>query len=131
PGLSFLNMDPPNHDRLRRMTMRHFGPPNDPNRVDDMTPVLEALVRQLIDGMAGKTEVDVVASLSYPLPVNVIADLLGVPKEDEPKFRDWAEAIVQAQDRDPRFPHQRSESAVKAREELGAYMLGLIEARRG
>src|SRR5271170_3980061 len=37
-GISFLNMDPPEHDRLRRMTMRHFGPPNDPGRVEAMTP---------------------------------------------------------------------------------------------
>ena len=99
PGLSFLNMDPPRHDRLRRMTNRHFGPPNEPGRVEGMTPVLEAMVRDLIDRFRGKPQIDVVEGLSYPLPVTVVADLLGVPREDEPKFHAWAEAIVQAQDR--------------------------------
>lgn len=130
-GLSFLNMDPPTHDRLRRMTMRHFGPPNDPGRVEAMTPTLEAAVRALIDAMAGQDEIDIVAGLSYPFPVTVIADLLGVPHEDEPRFHAWAEAIVQDQDRDPGSIGLRSDSAERALKELGAYMFGLIEARRG
>ena len=74
-GLSFLNMDPPAHDRLRRMTMRHFGPPNDPGRVEAMTPALEAMVTSLIDAVQGQDRIDVVANVSYPFPVTVIADL--------------------------------------------------------
>lgn len=130
-GLSFLNMDPPNHDRLRRMTMRHFGPPNDPGRVEAMTPALHAMVCTLIDRLAGRGEIDAVADLAYPFPVTVIADLLGVPREDEPKFHAWAEAIVQATDRDPREPGKRSAGAEAAFQALAAYMLGLITARKG
>jgi cytochrome P450 len=130
-GLSFLNMDPPRHDRLRRMTNRHFGPPNDPGRVEAMTPALEVMVKHLIDQLDGKREVDVVAAISYPFPVSVITDLLGVPREDEPRFHAWAEAIVQATDRDPNEPGKRSEGAERAFQELGAYMMGLITARRG
>ncbi len=129
-GISFLNMDPPKHDRLRRMTMRQFGPPHSPGRVEAMTPVLEAMVKELIDAMQGRDEIDIVSGLSYPFPVTVIADLLGVPREDEPKFHAWAEAIVQAQDRDPRQPG-RSESAQRAFQELAMYMFGLISARKG
>ena len=131
PGLSFLNMDPPGHDRLRRMTNRHFGPPNDPGRVEAMTPVLEAMVKELIDQFRGHDEIDVTKGVSYPLPVTVVADLLGVPREDEPRFHAWAEAIVQAQDREPSAERRRSESAEKAFQELGAYMFGLIAARKG
>lgn len=130
PGLSFLNMDPPRHDRLRRMTNRHFGPPNDPGRVEAMTPALEALVKELIDQFAGKTEIDVTNGVSYPLPVTVIGDLLGVPREDEPKFHAWAEAIVQAQDQDTRLPGRRTEGAEKAFQELAGYMFALISARK-
>ncbi len=130
-GLSFLNMDPPHHDRLRRMTMRHFGPPNDPGRVEAMTPSLEAMVADLIDRLADRERIDVVADVSYPFPVTVIADLLGVPREDEPKFHAWAEAIVQSQDRDPREPGKRSETAEKAFQELAGFMFGLISQRKG
>lgn len=130
-GLSFLNMDPPHHDRLRRMTMRHFGPPNDPGRVEAMTPALEAMVAQLIDRLAGRDRIDVVADVSYPFPVTVIADLLGVPREDEPKFHAWAEAIVQSQDRDPREPGKRSETAEAAFQQLAGFMFGLIGQRKG
>jgi cytochrome P450 len=132
PGLSFLNMDPPRHDRLRRMTNRHFGPPVEPGRVEGMTPALETMVRDLIDAFRGKPQIDVVEGLSYPLPVTVIADLLGVPREDEPKFHAWAEAIVQAQDRDENTPPgQRTAGAEKAFQELAGYMFGLISARKG
>jgi cytochrome P450 len=132
PGLSFLNMDPPQHDRLRRMTNRHFGPPVEPGRVEGMTPALEATVKDLIDGFGGRTEIDVVDGLAYPLPVTVIADLLGVPRQDEPKFHAWAEAIVQAQDRDENTPPgQRTAGAEKAFQELAGYMFGLISARKG
>lgn len=130
-GLSFLNMDPPRHDRLRRMTMRHFGPPNDPGRVAAMTPVLEAMVAELIDKLAGRRQIDIVADISYPFPVTVIADLLGVPREDEPLFHTWAEAIVQATDQDPREAGRRSDTAERAFQELAAYMFGLIKARQG
>jgi cytochrome P450 len=131
-GLSFLNMDPPRHDRLRRMTNHHFGPPNDPGRVEAMTPALEAMVKELIDQFQGRGEIDVVRGVSYPFPVTVIADLLGVPREDEPKFHAWAEAIVQAQDRDENTPRgQRTASAEKAFQELAGYMFGLISARKG
>jgi cytochrome P450 len=113
------------------MTMRHFGPPNDPGRVEAMTPALEAMVKDLIDALQGKSEIDIVSGISYPFPVTVIADLLGVPRSDEPKFHAWAEAIIQAQDRDPREPGRRSEGAEKAFQELGTYMFSLIMARKG
>ncbi|ODT87136.1 cytochrome P450 [Phenylobacterium sp. SCN 70-31] len=129
PGFSFLNMDPPQHDRLRRMTMRHFGPPNDPGRVEAMRPHLLTMTTSLIDALKGRDEIDLVADVAYPLPVTVVADLLGVPREDEPKFHVWAEAIVQAADRDPR-DRRPSEGIQNALVGLGGYMMGLIEARR-
>jgi cytochrome P450 len=130
-GLSFLNMDPPGHDRLRRMTNRHFGPPNDPGRVEAMTPTLEVMVKELIDQFSNRSEIDITRGISYPLPVNVITELLGVPREDEPKFHAWAEAIVQATDQDTRRPGQRTKGAEDAFQQLGAYMFSLIMARKG
>lgn len=106
-ALSFLNMDPPEHDRVRRMTMCHFGPPNYANRVERMTPALNQMIADLIDGLRDRSEADVVAEISYPFPGRVIADLLGVPHEDEPKFCAWAEAIAQATDRDADIAQNR------------------------
>jgi cytochrome P450 len=126
-ALSFLNTDPPEHDRLRRMTMRYFGPPGNALRVQRMTPVLKAILRSLVDKLADRSEVDVVTEISYAFPGRVIADLLGVPREDEPKFCAWAEAIAQATDRDAGY---RSKAAERSFHELAGFMLGLVNKRR-
>jgi len=124
---SFLNMDPPEHDRLRRMTMRHFGPPGNALRLQRMTPALKAMMCTLIDRLTDRSEVDVVAEISYPFPRGVMADLLGVPREDEPKFCAWAEAIAHATDRDSGY---RSKEAERLFQELAGYVVGLVNKRR-
>jgi cytochrome P450 len=96
PGVPppFLSTDPPEHDRVRRIFNRHFGPPHTPGRIDGMIPDLRGIVTGLIDGLAGRTEIDIVDDFAYPVPVTAICDLLGVPREDEPRFHGWAQAIV-------------------------------------
>jgi cytochrome P450 len=93
---SFIVLDPPEHDRLRRVATRHFGPPHKPDLVDRMQPELTGIVTGLIDGFAGADRVDLVDDFAYPFPVTVICKLLGVPREDEPRFHGWVEAIVEA-----------------------------------
>lgn len=129
-GISFLAMDPPDHTRLRRIALRHFGPSSGAGRIAGMAPTLEAMVKALIDPLGSRREIDVVADVSYPFPVTVIADLLGVPREDEPRFHAWAEDIVQATDGDPNEPGRRSHAAQAGFQQLAAYMSGLISARR-
>ena len=51
---TFISLDPPEHDRLRRLAMRHFGPPHTPGRIDGMRPELAEIVTGLIDDIAGK-----------------------------------------------------------------------------
>src|SRR6478609_7363537 len=77
---AFINLDPPEHDRLRRMAMRHFGPPHAPGLVTGMEPALTTTVSGLIDDFAGKAQIDVVDDFAYPFPVTVICHLLGVPR---------------------------------------------------
>ena len=129
-GMSFLAMDPPDHTRLRRIALRHFGPSSGAGRIAGMAPTLEAMVKALIDPLASRREIDIVADVAYPFPVTVIADLLGVPREDEPRFHAWAESIVQATDRDPDEPGRRTHAAQAGFQQLAAYMSGLISARR-
>ena len=128
--LSILNMDPPEHDRIRRIVMRCLLPAGSHGGFAALAPNLRAIVKGLIDKLDRRTEIDIVADIAYPFPVTVVTDLLGVPRVDEPKFRVWADAIVQATDRDPREVGVRSAGAQRAVEELGKYLFGLIETRR-
>ncbi|MFJ2591422.1 cytochrome P450 [Streptomyces erythrochromogenes] len=131
---SFLKLDPPDHDRLRRMTNRPFGPPHAPRRVHDMRDELHGLVGGLIDNIAttgNLDRVDLVDQFAYPFPVTVICRLLGVPHEDEPRFHVWAETLAASLDPDPDGdPTQRGKGTTDARMELGMYLAGLIEERR-
>jgi cytochrome P450 len=80
----FLNLDPPEHDRLRRLAMRHFGPPERPDYLEQLRPEIARIVTALLDQLRGQRQFDLVESFAYPLPVTVICRILGVPREDEP-----------------------------------------------
>jgi cytochrome P450 len=125
---NFLNRDPPDHDRLRRLAMRHFGPPHTPGRVDGMAPDLRGIVTRLIDDFAGKDQVDIVDDFAFPFPVTVICELLGVPREDVSRFHGWVEAGVAGID--PQAGPEQHQKVAEAREGLGQYMTELIEAHR-
>ncbi|MBT2364503.1 cytochrome P450 [Streptomyces sp. ISL-10] len=128
---SFLRLDPPEHDRLRRMTNRTFGPPHSPHRVDGMRGELHGIVSGLIDGIGDTGRFDLVEQFSYPFPVTVICRLLGVPREDEARFHTWADTIAASLDPDPDAdPAERGKASHDARTQLGMYLAGLIEERR-
>ncbi|MFK0023183.1 cytochrome P450 [Streptomyces sp. NPDC090798] len=128
---SFLRLDPPEHDRLRRMTNRPFGPPHSPRRVHDMHGELKDIVSGLIDGIDNPDRIDLVDQFSYPFPVTVICRLLGVPREDEARFHSWADTIAAGLDPDPGADaDERAKVSHNARTELGMYLAGLIEERR-
>ncbi|MGY1583058.1 cytochrome P450 [Streptomyces sp. MN13] len=128
---SFLRLDPPEHDRLRRMTNRSFGPPHCPRRVDGMREELHGIVSGLIDGIGDPGRIDLVDQFSYPFPVTVICRLLGVPREDEARFHTWADTIAASLDPDPDAdPAERGKGSHDARMQLGMYLAGLIEERR-
>ncbi|MCE3555437.1 cytochrome P450 [Pseudonocardia sp. RS11V-5] len=128
PGLpaSFLHLDPPEHDRLRRVVTRHFRPPHTPDRVDGLAPELHKIVGGLIDGFVGRTEVDIVDELAYPLPVAVICQLLGVPREDEPRFHVWVESLLKSLDPDTGAAAEVQQAGT----EMAQYFSGLIDAHR-
>jgi cytochrome P450 len=130
PGVvpSFIHLDPPDHDRLRRLTMRHFGPPHTPGRVDGMAPDLRGIVTRQIDDFAGKNQVDIVDQFAFPFPVTVICELLGVPREDVPRFHAWVEAGLKALD--PKSGPEQQQEVAEAVAGLGQYLTELIEAHR-
>jgi cytochrome P450 len=129
PG--FLRLDPPEHDRLRRMTNRPFGPPHSPHRIESMRGDLGEIVSDLIDGLANGSQIDLVDQFSYPFPVTMICRLLGVPREDEARFHTWADTIAASLDPAPDEDlTERDRVTNEARTQLGMYLAGLIEDRR-
>ncbi|MFG2290749.1 cytochrome P450 [Streptomyces sp. NPDC048595] len=129
---AFINLDPPEHDRLRRMAMRHFGPPHAPGLVSGLEPDLTATVGSLIDGFAGKEQIDIVDDFAYPFPVTVISHLLGVPPDDAPRFHLWVDDIINSLDYDPKTdPKEILENGLQARKDIRQYLGGLLEQRHG
>ncbi|MFJ8024843.1 cytochrome P450 [Streptomyces sp. NPDC096311] len=129
---AFINLDPPEHDRLRRLAMRHFGPPHTPGLVTGMEPDLTAIVAGLIDDFAGKQRIDIVDDFAYPFPVTVICHLLGVPREDEPRFHVWVNAIIDSIDYNPKTdPQEKLDNGIQATKDLRHYLGGLLEQRHG
>ena len=121
----FIATDPPEHDRLRRLAMRYFGPPHSPGRIDAMRPELARILNTLINQLRGRDQIDLVEDVAYPFPVTVICELLGVPREDEPRFHGWAEAIVTGLD--PGSDQAQRQRTIQATREIVAYMTELIE----
>ncbi|GAA2308603.1 cytochrome P450 [Streptomyces caniferus] len=128
---AFIGLDDPEHHRLRRLTMRSFGPPHTPDRIAGMHDEITRIVKDLLAGFVDKERIDVVDDFAYPLPVTVICRLLGVPIEDEPRFRAWSDAIVAGIDPTPgEDPTERPRAAAEARKEMGLYLGELAEKRR-
>jgi cytochrome P450 len=88
-GAVLAATDPPYHDQLRALVSRAFTP----RRVAESAPRIESLARELVDALP-EDGFDLVSALSIPLPVTVIAEMLGVPAERQPDFRRWSDAFV-------------------------------------
>jgi len=127
----FINRDPPDHDRLRRVATRFFGPPARPELVTGQEPEIRRQIDALISAFPESGEIDVVDHFAYPLPVAVICRLLGVPPADEPQFRVWAGQVVGALDA---ANLEDSDNAVKRRNEgllaLFSYLGELVRKHR-
>jgi cytochrome P450 len=130
PGLplDFLRRDPPEHDRLRELATRPYGPPCTPGRIEGMHPWLAEVTNGLIDNFAGRHRVDVVDDFAYPLPVTAICRLLGVPREDQPRFHQWADAITESANLTTGTFAERQHRRNQVQAELGAYLDGLADA---
>ena len=86
-----LNLDPPDHTRLRRLVVKAFTP----RRISGLRPRIEAITAGLLDALAaGPDESDLIEAFAFPLPVTVICELLGVPAADQDEFRDWSHAVL-------------------------------------
>jgi cytochrome P450 len=87
---SMLGTDPPRHQQIRSLVAQAFTP----RTIARLEPWIISIVHDLLDRVQGKGEMDVVDNLAFPLPITVIAELLGVPRNDQELFRQWTAEIV-------------------------------------
>ncbi|MFC4033788.1 cytochrome P450 [Streptomyces polygonati] len=114
-----LNIDPPDHTRLRRLVSKAFTP----RRVAEFEPRVRELTDRFIDGFAARGQADLIHEFAFPLPIYAICDLLGVPAEDQDDFRDWAGMMIR-HGGGPRGGVARSVKRIRA------YLVELIDRKR-
>lgn len=125
---SLLDSEPPKHTRLRSLLVKAFNK----NKIESMRPDVERLTEQLLKNIEAKLEAtgefDVIADFAEPLPVKVIAALLGFPDEDEHLLRPWSQAIVKMYEVNP--SEQTQLEAQQASQEFAEYVRGLMVERK-
>jgi cytochrome P450 len=124
PGRSMLVVDPPDHTRLRNLVSKAFTP----RMVERLRPRIESIAADLVDRLARGSRADLVSEFAYPLPVIVIAEMLGVPARDRAQFQEWSAVAVRGLD--PFLDSATQEAVFDARDALVAYLRGIIGERR-
>lgn len=118
---SLISTDPPRHRQLRSLVTQAFTP----RAVDALAPRISALTEEMLDGIVSAGTADLIRELAYPLPVIVIAELMGIPAEDRSRFKQWSDIIVSQ----TRAGAENADHRVTNRE-MTEYFLTMIEQRR-
>jgi cytochrome P450 len=95
-----LGADPPDHTRLRRLVSGAFTA----RRIEALRPRIEQITDELLAAMAGRERVDLIDALAFPMPIQVICELLGIPTADRDAFRRWSDVIVSGSPSGDRLP---------------------------
>jgi len=119
-----LNQNPPDHTRLRSLVNRAFTP----TMVNSMRGHIEDIANRLLDDVAQKGEMDIVQDFAFPLPVTVIAEMLGVPPEDRQIIKGFSKRLTDGLE--PGFDVGRITRANSAVQEFEDYLRPLVEERR-
>ena len=125
---SILDSEPPKHTRLRSLVAKAFNR----NKIEGMRPAVERITQQLLDVIEEKVKsgetFDLIADYAEPLPVKIIADLLGFPESEEHLLRPWSQSIVKMYEVNPSEQYQME--AKKAAAEFAEYVRSLAEHRK-
>lgn len=122
--VSLLGRDPPEHTRIRGLVARGFTP----RSVAALEPRIRERVSELLANVEGKRRFDLIEEFAYPLPVMVIAELLGVPPEDREQFNEWSNIVSLTVD--PMLNKRQVAQVQKAVNEVFAYLEAIAEERR-
>jgi cytochrome P450 len=123
-GEGMLDLEEPAHARIRRLVSKAFTP----RMVEDLAPTVRRLAGELIGSLYADGGGDLLARVAEPLPVAVIAEMLGVPPADRALLRPWSAAITGMYELNP--TEETARRAVRASEEFSAYLRELIAVRR-
>ncbi|MEA1854826.1 cytochrome P450 [Cytobacillus sp. FSL W7-1323] len=120
-GKSMLFLDGLDHRRLRMLVSKAFTP----RYMEGLRPRVQEIADELLDNVHSKGEMDLVKDYAYPLPINVISEMLGVPYEDREKLKDWSSAIATG------LGWGKQDATVaKNLQEFGEYTKQLVERKR-
>jgi len=122
----FLFRDPPDHTRLRGLVSKAFTP----KVVESLRARTQEVVDELLDTAWDADRVDLLETFAYPLPVRVICDLLGVPADDQDRFKDWSDALARGLDPDFLLTQQVIDARGEAVLQFSQYFFELLAERR-
>jgi cytochrome P450 len=116
-----LNRDGEDHLRLRNLVSKAFTP----RVIQAMRPRIQEIADELLDRVAGRGKMELVSEYAFPLPIIVIAELLGIPLDDRDRFRAWSNAVVA-----PSITEEEQRESLRLLQEFVAYMQSLVQVRR-
>jgi cytochrome P450 len=120
---SILRMDPPRHRQLRHLVSQAFTP----RMVAQMESRIKEITSGLLDQVQALGGMDVIRDLAYPLPVTVIAELLGIPTERREDFKQWSDAFVSG---DGEATEEAMQAGIQAAGSMVGYFTQILEERR-
>ncbi|WP_328900977.1 cytochrome P450 [Streptomyces sp. NBC_00441] len=123
-GQGLLDLEPPDHTRIRRLVSKAFTP----RTVEQLIPTVQRLAAGLVDDFVEQGGGDLLGAVAEPLPVAVIAEMLGIPESDRAPLRPWSAAICGMFELNP--SEDTARAAVRASLEFSAYLRELIAERR-
>jgi cytochrome P450 len=121
---AILNIDPPDHTRLRKLVAQGFTP----RTIERLRPRVQQLVDETLDRVEGSASWDLVPELAFPLPFQVISEMLGMPESDRDQIRDWSHTLTRTLD--PVIDEEELRAAVRASVAMNAYLTDVIEWKR-
>jgi cytochrome P450 len=121
---SIISTDPPRHRKLRSLVTQAFTP----RAVEALAPRIDSIVSGILDNKIPAGQMDIIQDLGYPLPVIVIAEMLGIPASDREKFKTWSDILVSMGNMGDSISAQEFQTSPVM--EMSAYFFNMIEKRR-
>ena len=118
---SMINVDPPDHTRLRGLVSKAFTP----RMIEQLHPRIQQITDDLLDAVQARGEMDLVNDFAYPLPITVISEMLGIPVADRQQFRAWTQVLINTGEQ-----NQQEALKVPAIEEFLHYIKTLLDEKR-
>src|SRR6185295_10119986 len=123
---SIVGMDPPRHRQLRSLVNQAFTP----RVVEQLGPRITEIADELLDRALAQGGMDLIQDFAYPIPIRIIAELLGIPVEEQATFRRWSETLITGPRTDAVRGRSFAEERTASLRDLNDYFLGKLAERR-